>query len=1276
MQAVEQRMDGTATLAGEQMSRRSGGRSRPIASGIAALLAAALALLLSGVPAMALSQRGHEFKASFGGIGIGERQFSNPAGVAVNETTGDVYVVDRGNNRVERFDATGKFLEAWGFGVKDGEKAYETCKAGEGCKAGLPGKGKGKEGFVLGTKQFISPEAIAVDNTQGGPSSGDVYVAADLVPEKAYVDKISATGEFLGRVTKTAETESDGRPDGVAVDAGGKVWVAWSHGQITRFSNALVNKRIGEAGYAVEGQDEELVRPGLAVDSRDHLYVSFEPGNAFREAQNEESPFSEEGKGESGEEPCRLSPCFAATLIPGAEEGELSANLGEAFVDGLFGESASGMSVDLRDNSLYVDHQGSVSAYSASGALLESFGSGHLNRGGDVAVNGATGTVYVADPGANNVEIFSVQAPAQPAVAELSATKITAATAQLAAQVNPTGASTTVSFQYGTGSCAEGGCSEVAATPATLGAGFEAVGVTASLAELTPGTLYHYRVIATGLGVTTSAEATFTTRPVALADNRSWEMVSPPSKNGVGIESLTKEGGVIQAAESGERITYVATGPSEQGAEGNRSPAFTQDLAERVKNAAGLPEWESREIAIPNPERQPGVNPGQQQEYLFFSPELSSSLVEPFGRFRRSEPKLSPEATEKTIYVRNDQGCLLTPASCTYTPLVTAANDTAGTAFGGGEGTPRSGLRFRGASTDLSHVVLSAEVPLTGEEVAPKGEPLYEWSAGAPLQLVNILPESGKAANEPFLGQKGLLTRNAISTTGERVIWEGEPAGTKRVHLYTRDMATGVSTQVDAPEAGVVLQEHENPVYQTASADGTKVFFTDEQQLTTVPTTDASGAPSLYVFDVNTGKLADLTVPLTGSESAGVLGLLPGASSDAATVYFVANGVLTSTPNERGETASRGNCVEEAAPVPGASCNLYVEHYDKVSKTWEAPAFIARLSNTDKPDWGEVTRLDLGEVTDSVSPSGEYFAFMSQRSLTGYDNRDSNPASGGARAEEVYLFNRVSGALTCVSCNSTGAPPRGVFDTEQSGEGLGLLVDRVGAWEGHWLAGSLPGWTQSSAQQAFYQSRYLSDTGRLFFDSAEPLVPAAENGKENVYEYERPGQGSCAGPSACVALISSGTSAQESAFLDASASGGDAFIVTASPLVASDIDTSFDVYDARVCSQASPCVQSSVTTRTTCESEATCKAPAATAPVFAAPLSAATGTGNLAAPPSTPAPVTKAPPAKPTRAQLLGKALKSCRKLKKRAKRVACERSAHKRYAAKKASRASGKRVA
>lgn len=57
------------------------------------------------------------YESTFGRAGSEAGQFSRPAGVAVNNTTGDVYVADYGNNRVEQFTEGGNFVRAWGYDV-------------------------------------------------------------------------------------------------------------------------------------------------------------------------------------------------------------------------------------------------------------------------------------------------------------------------------------------------------------------------------------------------------------------------------------------------------------------------------------------------------------------------------------------------------------------------------------------------------------------------------------------------------------------------------------------------------------------------------------------------------------------------------------------------------------------------------------------------------------------------------------------------------------------------------------------------------------------------------------------------------------------------------------------------------------------------------------------------------------------------------------------------------------------------------------------------------
>jgi hypothetical protein len=123
------------------------------------------ALLFSATPALAARQ--HEYKTTFGGHCLAEpgctgEELFKPSGVAVNEATGDVYVVDTGeagqHGRVVRFNSAGTY---------QGEFNGSGTLAGEGKEADsgtVPGEVK--------TGRFEEPEEIAVDNDPSSPSYG------------------------------------------------------------------------------------------------------------------------------------------------------------------------------------------------------------------------------------------------------------------------------------------------------------------------------------------------------------------------------------------------------------------------------------------------------------------------------------------------------------------------------------------------------------------------------------------------------------------------------------------------------------------------------------------------------------------------------------------------------------------------------------------------------------------------------------------------------------------------------------------------------------------------------------------------------------------------------------------------------------------------------------------------------------------------------------------------------------------------------------------------
>jgi hypothetical protein len=359
-------------------------------------------------------------------------------------------------------------------------------------------------------------------------------------------------------------------------------------------------------------------------------------------------------------------------------------------------------------------------------------------------------------------------------------------------------------------------------------------------------------------------------------------------------------------------------------------------------------------------------------------------------------------------------------------------------------------------------------------------------------------------------------------------------------------------------------------------------------------------------------------------------------------VYFVADGVQTPTPNPRGEKAQRGKP------------NLYVSHDASVT-------FVTTLALVDENDW----KRSLQTQPTRVSPDGRFLELMSQAPLTGYDNRDR---TSGQPAAEVYLYDAVSNGLTCASCEPSGARPAGI-NYEKLVAGSGGLAGGVGAWQALLVAANVPGWTANgdSGLSARYQPRYLSNSGRVFFNSIDALVPQDSNGTEDVYEFEPAGVGDCTAASVtyaarnggCVSLISSGSSAQESGFLDASESGDDVFFLTSARLSKLDVDTSRDVYDAHVCTSASPCITFPDTQSPPCTNEASCKpSPTPQPSIFGAPASATfQGPGN-ATPAAEPPPKPKT--AEQISAEKLKRALKACRRNHDRQKRHGCERQARK----------------
>jgi hypothetical protein len=691
------------------------------------------------------------------------------------------------------------------------------------------------------------------------------------------------------------------------------------------------------------------------------------------------------------------------------------------------------------------------------------------------------------------VSFMTLVAP--PSVESESVANVSGDSADLNAEVNPDGGETTYHFEYG----ATTSYGQSTPESASIGADDSGHLASAHIQGLQPGTVYHYRVVASNSqsssGGTPGADQMFTTQPLAtpfaLPDGRQYELVSPADKEG-GEVSLTRFGWYSSVASAdGTKVAYLANIPF---AHPTSNGVYVQILSKR-----GPQGWSSQEISAPfSGPTGPLKGEGNYTEFRAFSSDLSHAVLIPLGPTALSA--LSVEGFEQFGFLRDN-------SVGSYQPLLTRRPEGLSykefnakypyiAPFPGGPAFHLFRMQDVGGTSDLSHIVLSSEYGLTensghaGEHV----ENLYEWFDGQ-LQLISVDSKGLSTGGGEFI---------AISEDGSHVLWANEHR-----ELFVHNATTQETVSVGPP-----IINGGAPWEGLVSRDGSKAFFlngTEDRQV--------------YEFDLDSSAPKLVQISNGPEEVEEILGV----SADGSYVYYA------------GRLEGEGN--------------IYVAHDD--GATWTSTLIkggaVARgFSNHTVPDTAPNPHIRRFSEA-SVTSSGRYLAFTSY--------------SGG----EVYLYDASSNGLVCTSCDPTGALPLGP-------SALGSL----------------------------------DEDGRMFFSSGDALVGHDTNGLQDVYEWEPEGVGSCHGAPGCVNLISSGTGDGDASFLGASADGNDVFFMARDRLVAQDVDNSFDVYDAHVCTDAEPC-PTSLASVPACTSSDACKAPPAPQPaVFGAPPTATfSGAGNV-----------------------------------------------------------------
>ena len=471
-------------------------RPRSLRPVLVAAAAALLAWLSLGASTASAASEAHPLLTSFG-------SFTDPNGIAVEESTGDVYVADIATGTVSKFDADGNPVE------------FSTLHSNVLSGAGTP------SGSFSFPNVYGTPAAVVVDNSAEStdPSRGDLYV---LDAGHNVIDKFKPNGEYLSQITGPFE---ESELLGLAVDARGNVRVGlWLpeetarkqetlRGKIALFDNSAENEFIKNLEPIALGTQVGFgtLRRSFAVGPTGDPYLLIEGSTYFTK------------------EPC--------DCIQKLGNGALAYGLG--LVDNGPGDDVA-MAVDPVSGHLYVDDQSSVVEWDTGGmdgyervpdsfenegtaALLSRFGSSQLSgvpeQQGGIAVNGTNGEIYVSNPADGKVYAFGSTVPA---VAAGKAANVTQTGATLQGGVDPRGAPvSSCLFEYekaahGTESLYFEAAVTVflhsvpcAQSAAQIGSGSSPVAVSAEISGLEPGVLYYFRLAAANANGTSSSEGMF-----------------------------------------------------------------------------------------------------------------------------------------------------------------------------------------------------------------------------------------------------------------------------------------------------------------------------------------------------------------------------------------------------------------------------------------------------------------------------------------------------------------------------------------------------------------------------------------------------------------------------------------------------------------------------------------------------------------------------------------------------------------------------------------------
>ncbi len=1087
------------------------------------------------------------------GTVAGNGVLASPQGISVDQDTGQVYVSDSQDHRINVYAGDGAFLRSFGWdvvesGPDNAGTGYEICIGSNGdvCKVGVGGSGIGQMGSVGG---------IAISQPDGNSAGGTVFLGS---PSNHRIDTFTLDGGSPSAFGSEADFGSSG-PFHVAVDSRGIVYAERSSGgsessqTITRYDSLNANgggidflspisipPLITASGLQVNaGLEVDPDADGAGPDS-DVLYALRVGYPANETVVQQFGPVN--------------APGLAAA--PVAADDEHGAIVAFNYVTDLGLDAASGRLFVSTQNNIGGPYDGGGNGANRGVYVLDEAGgtpSASLDSLSDITSSGVTvhGTVnpngppnvgyrleYSTDgsnwtstpsvivgtqespqaveaildpPGTGlkpstfyhvrisvtkvfNPPVITSEAtfttlPAAPEAETVGAPIRSATSAHFNGRLNPRGDATTYRFEYGS----EGPC---ATSPCTAtadlpaGSGNSIKAVSGLVTGLQPGTLYHYRVVAdNGNPGSPVAGGDMTVRTRASAEQLSHGHFAGPPGSDRAWEQ-------VNVPDTGGNPVSGAVAFSDDGNSaayqiaGGNPLSDTGSIVTEFYGERTATGWQQKAIFPPRSEL---VGPT-------WFPSLGQSDLSSMVALNRESI-----SGQETLW-------RFAPGESAFKLFEPTSSQKIANFYAAAEGAPVAAALLRGPGLDPAY-------PQAGSS-----NNLYDVSSGGDPQLVSIMPDG----SVPSCGVSG------------------------------SPLAAGL------PDNFARRAEHR------ISADGSLVFFPS-------PGNDCSGQSQLYLRDLNAGQTKLLSGPLLSGPACGAVFLesTPGA------VFF-----WTKSRLDPADTISSDGCnptsedgdvyrydlggdslkcltcvvlgldadvsINPGNPGSGASSILPAEDGSRLY--FRSPTPLVRGAapeGTYRIDVqsGDLRYIGAGFVVGMQAPNGNAATPDASVVIFRSDDPSLNPLGGGTDnggTEQYYRYDDNDRSLVCVSCPQDGSAPVAA-DLNQKLIELAFLSDEQGG-------ANLTPISEDGAVFAFATPTALTGA-----DQNTPGPGKEPRGGTDVYEW-RDGR---------LLLVTDGLSNWPSdkslpKVNAVSPSGHDVFFTAAAQYTVDALDDYFRLYDARI----------------------------------------------------------------------------------------------------------------